>query len=365
MDLFAVCAPGLEKVLATELAALGARARRVAGGAEIEGDLRDVERLNLWLRTASRVVVRLGQVKATNFAELVRKARALPFETVARRQQPLALRVTCRKSRLYHSGAVAQRLREAVEDRLGRPVPLADDDEEGAEPAQILLARFDHDVCTVSADSSGALLHRRGYRLEQAQAPLRETLAAAILLAAGYTGAEPLLDPLCGSGTIPIEAALLARRRAPGLARTFAFQRWPGHDPKLFEELRAQAREIELPRAPAPIAASDADAQAVAAARENAQRAGVADDLLIEQLPLRDARAAAGPGLIATNPPYGVRVGGDLPHVYAELGELTRRSGHRLAALVADRRAAQRARVAWKPLLRTQNGGLKVELLAT
>ena len=366
MDLFAVCTPGLEPVLAAELGALGLQARSVPGGAELKGDARDLERLNLWLRTASRVLLRLGQVKATSFAELVRKARELPFETVARPGEAVALRVTCHKSRLYHSGAVAQRLHEALQERLGGAVPLGDHDEEGAQPAQLLLARFDHDVCTVSADSSGALLHRRGYRLAQSQAPLRETLAAAVLLAAGYTGAEPLLDPLCGSGTIPIEAALIARRRAPGLARDFAFQRWPGHDARRFEALRGQAREQELLRAPAAIAGSDADTAAVAAARENSERAGVAGDLRLDQLPLREVHPGApGPGLIATNPPYGVRVRGDLPHLYAELGDLARRSGFRVAALTADHRAAKRAGLPWKSLLRTLNGGLKVELLAS
>jgi len=365
MDLFAVCAPGLEPVLVAELEALGLRARSIPGGAEIQGDLRDLQRLNLWLRTAGRVLVRLGQVEATSFSELVRKASALPFETFLRRGEPVSLRVTCHRSRLYHSGAVAQRLHEALQQRLGGPVPMAEHDEEGADPAQLLLARFDHDVCTVSADSSGALLHRRGYRLAQSQAPLRETLAAAVLLAAGYTGAEPLLDPLCGSGTIPIEAALLARRRAPGLTRAFAFQRWPGYDARQFEALRAAAREQELPRAPAPIVASDAHAGAVTAARENAGRAGVTDDLRIEQLPLQAARPAPGAGLIATNPPYGVRVRGDLPRLYAELGGLARRSGYRVAALAAGRRAPQRADLPWKPLLRTQNGGLRIELLAT
>jgi putative N6-adenine-specific DNA methylase len=366
MDLFAVCAPGLEPVLAAELAALGLRARSVSGGAEVRGGAGDLERMNLQLRTASRVLVRLGQVKATSFADLVRKARALPFETVARRGDPVALRVTCHKSRLYHSGAVAQRLHEALQERLGGAAPLSDHDEEAANPPQLLLARFDHDVCTVSADSSGALLHRRGYRLLQSQAPLRETLAAALLLAAGYTGKEPLLDPLCGSGTIPIEAALLARRRAPGLLRDFAFQRWPGHDARRFEALLAQLREQELPRAPAPIAGSDADSGAIADARANAVRAGVAEDLRLDPLPLREAHPGApAPGLIATNPPYGVRIRVDLPRLYVELGDLARRSGYRVAALAADRRAPQRAGLKWKSLLRTRNGGLKVELLGT
>ena len=365
MDLFASCAPGLEPVLLGELEALGLRGRSVPGGAELQGDAADLQRLNLWLRTASRVLVRLGQVRATTFADLVRKARALPFETVVPRGQPVSLRVACHKSRLYHSGAVAERLHEALEGRLQRTVPLAEHDEEGAQPPQLLLARFDRDVCTLSADSSGALLHRRGYRLAQSQAPLRETLAAAMLLAARYSGTEPLLDPLCGSGTIPIEAALVARRRAPGLHRDFAFQRWPEHDARAFEALRQAARAQELPRPPAPIAGSDADASAVAAARENSQRAGVADDLRLDELPLRDARPTPGAGLIATNPPYGVRVRGDLPLLYSELGDLARRSGYRVAALSADRRAAQRSGLAWKPLLRTQNGGIQVELLAT
>src|SRR5438445_8998179 len=205
MDLFVVCAPGLEPILSAEMATLGIRGRPVAGGVETTGELDELYRLNLWLRTATRVLVRLGQVRATTFAELVPKASELPFETIAHPGQPIAFRVTCHKSRLYHSGAVAQRLHEAMERRLGGTIPLADHDEDAADPAQLVLARFDRDVCTVSADSSGALLHRRGYRLAQAQAPLRETLAAAMLLAARYDTTQPLLDPMCGSGTIAIE----------------------------------------------------------------------------------------------------------------------------------------------------------------
>jgi putative N6-adenine-specific DNA methylase len=364
-QIFAVCAPGLEPVLLAEVQALGCKGTAGAGGVEIDGTLRDVARLNLWLRTASRVLVRLGTVKATAFPELVRKASALPWELYLRPGAKAALRVTCRKSRLYHSGAVAERLHAAMEARLGAKVQAqksASEDEEG-EDAQLVVARFDRDVCTVSADSSGALLHRRGYRLAQSQAPLRETLAAAVLLAAGYTGSEPLLDPLCGSATIPIEAALIARRRAPGLERAFAFQGWPGYDASRYRALLARAREGELVRAPAPIAASDADAAAIRAARENARRAGTAEDLRIEQVALRDAHPPPGPGLIATNPPYGVRVRADLARLYADLGDLGRRCGYRIAALVPDRRPTERARVHWERALRTQNGGVRVELL--
>src|SRR5438270_6773550 len=219
--LFTVCPPGLERILSREMGAKAA-----AGGVETDGNLADAARLNLTLRTATRVLARLGSFRATTFADLVRKARSLPFDLCLRKGEPVALRVTCHKSRLYHSKAVAERLREAIGERLGAPPPEASASEESDSPPQLLLARFDHDECTVSADTSGALLHRRGYRLAQSRAPLRETLAAAMLLAAGYSGNEPLVDPLCGSGTIALEAALIARRRAPGIARSFALERW-------------------------------------------------------------------------------------------------------------------------------------------
>ena len=363
MDLFVVCAPGLEPVLVAELSALGVAARQVPGGAETSGGVDELHRLNFWLRTATRVLVRLGEMHATTFAELVRKASVLPFETVARRGQEVAFRVTCHKSRLYHSAAVQQRLHEAMERSLGGAVRVVRYDENASNPAQLLVARFDRDVCTVSADSSGALLHRRAYRVAQVQAPLRESLAAAMLLAAKYDGTEALLDPLCGSGTIAIEAALIARRRAPGWQRGFAFERWPGHDARALENLRATAQAQELPRAPALIAASDVDAAAVGATEENARSAGVIEDLSLRRRPLRNATAVAG-ALIATNPPYGVRLQGELAGLYRDLGNLVRRSGSRVVALVPERAPVQGSKLPWRSLLRTSNGGLRVQLLS-
>jgi putative N6-adenine-specific DNA methylase len=382
LQIFAVCAPGLEPVLLAEVQALGCKGNASAGGVEIEGTMRDVQRLNLWLRTASRVLVRLGTVKATAFPELVRKASALPWERYLRPGAAASLRVTCRKSRLYHSGAVAERLHAAMEARLGAKVPAqkgSSEDEEG-EAAQLIVARFDHDVCTVSADSSGALLHQRGYRGPQAKAPLRETLAAALLLAAGWKGETPLCDPLCGSGTIAIEAALIALRRAPGIARGFAFQKWPGFDVRPFQDLLAvakagfglQASGSGLPTAgfglQAPgfrqVEASDQDAGAVAATRENAARADVAIEIVQRQLAALPP--APGAGLIACNPPYGVRVGGDVRQIFRELGEAARRRpGWRVAAVVADEHAAAASGLRWTRLLRTQTGGIPVQFLAT
>jgi len=348
-DLFVVTAPGLEAIALREVEALGLAARAAAGGVELQGSLREVMLLNLWLRTATRVLVRLGSVKATAFPELVRKASQLPWAAFVRPGARVQVRATCRKSRLYHSGGVAERLFTALQSQVkGAAVG------EG----QLVVARFDHDVCTVSVDSSGDLLHMRGWRGPQAKAPLRETLAAALLLAAGYDGSEALCDPLCGSGTIAIEGALIARRRAPGLGRRFAFEAWPGFSLEQYERLRAEARAQERAMRSL-VEASDRDAGAVAATRENAAKAGV--ELRIVQRRLAELPPDNGAGLIACNPPYGVRV--EAGDVWRELGEAARRRPRwRTAAVVADDRAAGDARLGLKPVVRTENGGLRVAL---
>jgi putative N6-adenine-specific DNA methylase len=354
MDLFVVTANGLPPIVLREMEALGIRGTAVAGGVEAEGALREVASLNLWLRCATRVLVRLGSFRATAFPELVRKAAALPWEEYLRPSAKLEVRATCHKSRLYHSGGVAERILSGLEARV-RGAGAA----RAGQGGQLVLARFDHDICTVSIDSSGELLHQRGWRGPQAKAPLRETLAAALLLAAGYTGDEPFCDPLCGSGTIAIEAALIAARRAPGLQRRFAFESWPRFDGPGWEALRQEARAREQPPR-CPIEASDQDAGAVAAARENAQGAGV--QIRIAQRRLSELPADAGAGLLACNPPYGVRVAaGD---VWRDLGEaLRRRASWRAAAVVGDERKAAGARLPWRAVLRTENGGLPVALM--
>ena len=374
--LFAVCAPGLEPVLASEMRALGPPGRTLAGGVETEGDLREAMRLNLWLRTASRVLLRIGEpFRATTFAELVRKASAMPWERFLRKEAHVAFRVTCHKSRLYHSGAVAERLHTALESRTRFPVPLADGSgEEVPADSQLFLARFEHDVCTVSVDSSGALLHRRGWRGPQAKAPLRETLAAALLLGAGFTGEEPLCDPLCGSGTIAIEAALIAMRRAPGIARAFAFQRWPEFSARQWEHLTVSARKQERPL-PARIEASDQEAGAVAATSENASRAGV--EIAAIQRRLADLPPDPGGGLIACNAPYGVRIAADQHAVFTELAETARRRPAWRVAIVTIRvRAASlgntirmvspaRSGLRLATVLRTKSGGIPIEMLVS
>jgi len=352
-------------VTAEEVRALGLQGRALPGGVEVQGDLPEAMRLNLWLRTASRVLFRLGEpFRATAFPELVRKASALPWERFVRKGTRVAFRVTCRKSRLYHSDAVAERLHAALEAQVGFSVPLANaEGDEAPEDGQLFLARFEHDVCTVSADTSGALLHQRGWRGPQAKAPLRETLAAALLLAAGFRGDEPLCDPLCGSGTIAIEAALIAMRRAPGTGRKFAFQKWPGFSARQWEHLISDASKQERPL-PVLIEASDQDAGAVAAARENAARARAAIEVV--QRRLADLPSDPGIGLLACNPPYGVRIGADVKRVLRELGDAAKgRPRWRLAVVAGEAAAAGARELGLAPVLRTQNGGIPVQVLVS
>ena len=372
---FAVAAPGLAPLVADELRGLGIAPTEVdEAGAAFDATPEQLWRANLWLRTASRVVVRLATFEARTFSELERRARRVPWETVVAPGRAVRLRVTCRKSRLYHSDAVAERVADAVLRSVPGVVDVtsvrgADDDveSEGGEDAQLLVVRFLHDRCTISADASGALLHRRGYREAVAQAPLRETLAAALLLASGWDGRAPLVDPLCGSGTIAIEGALLARRVAPGRRRSFAFERWPGFDPARWEAVLAEADEGALPTAPGPIAASDRLAGAVRAARANAERAGVTADVAFDVRAFESLQPPNAPGWIVTNPPYGKRVGDDAREVrslWAKLGATLRARcpGWHVALLTPDARLASAAALPLRSVLATRNGGLAVQL---
>ncbi len=372
-DAFAIAAPGLEPLVAAELKALGAAgARAVAGGVEFRADELLLARANVELRAASRVVVRISRFKATAFHELERAARRVLWGEFLRRGATFTLRVTCRKSRLYHSDAVAERIATAIAGAVPgskhqEGADAGDDSHEGAADAQLFVIRFDRDECTVSADASGDLLHRRGYRLAVAKAPLRETLAAAMLLGARYDPARPLADPMCGSGTIAIEAALLARRIAPGLHRTFAAERWPVAAAAAWKEARAQATERVLPGAQAPIIAADRDVGAIDASRANAARAGVADDIEFCVAPLSSLEVPEGPGLLITNPPYGVRVGETKPlrDLFARFGQvaLTRCAGWDVALLSADRTLERQTKLAFEERFATTNGGIPVRLV--
>jgi putative N6-adenine-specific DNA methylase len=374
VDAFAVTAPGLEAICAGEAVALGVRPTVGEGGVAWRGSMESVARANLWLRTASRVLVRVAKFRASEFFELELAARRVPWDRFLAPGSAVRFRVTCKKSKLYHSDAVAQRLADAVTRRVpgvrvvtSKSADEADETGDDADREQLFVVRLFHDVCTVSADTSGALLHRRGYRQQLAKAPLRETIAAAMLLAAGWPGQAPLIDPMCGSGTIAIEAVWMARRVAPGRDRDFSFRAWPEFDASMWARLVDEARSGELPRAAAPIAASDRDAGAIDAARANAARAGAESDVSFTVAPISALEPPRGHGWLITNPPYGVRVGerDRLRNLYAQLGNVARTKllGWTVGLLLADRRLESQIGLELRERFATRNGGIPVRMM--
>jgi putative N6-adenine-specific DNA methylase len=368
-DAFAITAPGLEMITARELHALGAgEARALEGGVSFRASPHLLYSANLRLRTASRVVVRASAFEATAFHELERRAKKVRWDELIAPNQRVSLRVTCRKSKLYHSDAVAERVAGAISASVkgARVVDDAGDESEGEE--QLILVRLLHDRCTISVDSSGALLHRRGYRQAVAKAPMRETLAAAMLLASGWDGSVPLLDPMCGSGTIAIEGALIARRIAPGLERRFAFERWPGFDAATWKEIVTGARAEVLAKSPVVIQASDRDAGAIEAARSNAERAGVGADIEFAVRPISSITPPHDAGLVATNPPYGVRVGDAdrVRNLYAQFGKVIAEKcpGWSVSMASADAKLERQTEIGFKPLLHTSNGGIRIRIVS-
>ncbi len=373
LDCFAVAAPGLEPLLERELTALGLRARATAGGVSFQGGARELYTANLHSRIATRILVRVASFRATAFFELEKRARAVAWERYLARGRPVSFRVSSHASKLYHQRAIEERLLDAAGQTGAVPAPRPSEENEGAQ-AQLFVVRVVRDEFVLSADASGAPLHQRGYRQALAKAPLRETLAAAMLAASGWDPATPLIDPLCGSGTIPIEAALIARRIPPGLAnpelapRNYAFASWADYDAALWDEVVDRARQAVLADAPAPVLGRDRDAGAVRAASENAARAGVVLDLQRAPLsaltpPTGDMRA----GALITNPPYGRRVGqaDALRDLYASLGNVARARlpGWTVALLSADQRLERQIGLALQPAFRTRNGGIPVQCM--
>lgn len=356
LDCAAQCPPGVEPITAAELAAVGVSVTgRSAGLVAFRARPRQLYAVNLWSRTATRVLVRIASFRAETIAELDRGAAAAPWERYLGPGQGIALRVSSSASRLYHTGLIEERIAAAARAAAGDPV--------------LVVAHVHHDRVTISVDASGAPLYQRGWRQRGGRAPLRENLAAALLVASGYDGADPLVDPLCGSGTIAVEAALLGRDRPPGGGRSFAFERWPSFEPGTWASVRAEAAARERPAAGVAIVGSDRDAGAVDAARANAERAGVAGDVAFHRRALAAVTAPGGrPGFVVANPPYGARVTGgrDLRDLYAALGKRLREgfAGWHVGLLVADPVLAGHTGLVLTERLRTGNGGIPVRVMA-
>lgn len=308
---FAVTAPGLEPLCHGELESLGLTGAAVEGGVEFSGRLQAAYLANLSLRTANRILLRLHEFRATNFRALAQEAAAWPWELFIAPGAPLRIHVTTHHCRLHHSDAIAERVQNAITERLS-----AFSVAQARLPLQIFIRGAD-DRFTASLDSSGENLYRRGIKTHAGTAPLRETLAAAALMLAGYSGEAFLLDPMCGAGTFALEAALMAKHLPPGGLRDFAFMAWPGFRPPQWDFLKrtadAKAIRLSTPR----IMASDNDPGACRALEECVGRHGLADAVSVScrdffDIDPRDLTDR--PGLIALNPPYGRRLGTRAQH---------------------------------------------------
>jgi putative N6-adenine-specific DNA methylase len=350
-DIFMACLPGFENDLAAEAVSLGFRSpKQIPGGVSVTGGMAEVMQANTQSRIASRVLLRLGEFRALHLAQLDKRARKLPWADWLPANTPVRVEASCTKSRIYHQKAAAQRIEQAIVDSVGATV---------ADDGLKVMLRIEDDLATISLDTSGEGLHKRGHKQFIGKAPLRETMAAAFLRQMGFDGTQPVIDPMCGSGTFVLEAAEIAAGLAPGRNRAFAFERFVG----------APARP-DTPAAHCPslrFYGYDRDQGAIQGARANADRAGVADWTSFVCQPLSAlAPPDVAPGLVMVNPPYGARIGnkGQLYGLYAALGRvLTERfAGWRLGLVTSDTKLARATGLALHPGPPVPHGGLKIRL---
>ncbi len=360
-ELFFACPPGLEPLLRSEAKAAGFRATRaLPGGVHARGGWAEAWRANLQLRGASRVLVRLGQFRATQLSELERKTGAAGWRGLLAPGTPFRVEANCSRSKIYHSGAAQERAERAIAAAT-QAVPSPD-------AGLRILLRIEKDICTLSLDSSGEPLHRRGFKQAVAKAPLRETMAALFLRACGYKGEEPLLDPMCGSGTFPIEAADIAAGLWPGRGRRFAFETLVNFDPEACAALKAT---MPAPSTDLRFYGSDRNAGAIEASRANAERAGLAPFTTFTQLQVSEIARPEGPaGLVMVNPPYGTRIGeaGALAPLYAALGRTLRDHfrGWRVGLVTSEPRLARATGLPFHdPGPPIPHGPLRVQLFRT
>lgn len=382
-EIFLVAAPGLEPVLCAEASDRGfTNPTVVKGGVTVSGGWPEVWRANLELRGATRVLARIASFRALHLAQLDKRARRVPWAEILRADVPVRVEASCKASRIYHAGAAAQRIERAIAEELGAPIVKAapkktgksaarDAEEEDTGATQVAVqikARIDDDLCTISVDSSGESLHKRGHKEAVNKAPMRETLAALFLRQCGYDGREPVVDPMCGSGTFVIEAAEIAAGLKPGRSRSFAFEQLANFDPARWQSLRSPA--TATPPA-VRFYGSDRDAGAIAMSRANAERAGVTAWTGFTHHAISDLTPPEGPpGLVIVNPPYGARIGEgkSLIPLYHAMGQTlkTRFAGWRVGIITNEAALAKATELPFKEGgVSVSNGGIRVTLNQT
>ena len=361
-EIFVATAPGLEATLGDEVRAAGfASPAVVEGGVVVRGGWPDVWRANLELRGATHVLARFASFRAMHLAQLDKRARRVPWGDILRRDVPFRVEASCRHSRIYHAGAAAQRIETAIREELGAPV---------SDEAEVrIMARIEDDLCTLSVDSSGESLHKRGHKEAVNRAPMRETMAALFLRQCGFDGDEPVLDPMCGSGTFVIEAAEVAVGLKPGRSRRFAFEQLATFDAAAWQQMR------DAPGGAVPAGlrfyGSDRDAGAVSMSEANAARAGVAAVTTFAQRTIGELVVPDGPpGLVIINPPYGARIGDkrQLYSLHAAIGATLRDrfSGWRAGLVTTDAALANATGLPFLPRgAPVMHGGLRVTLYRT
>ena len=364
-EIFLGTAPGLEPLLLAEAKAAGFKApKAVGGGVVTAGDWADVWRANLTLRGASKVLARIGEFRAHHLAQLDKQARKFPWANFLAPGHSVKVEVsTNKKSEIYHSGAAEQRFERAISETFGARIA------ERLEDTDILIkVRIARNLVIISIETSGTPLHKRGHKLALGKAPLRETIAAMTLRACGYKRTEPLVDPMCGSGTYVIEAAEIAANLMAGRDRSFAFEKLVSYDAEAVAEMKSGW----FTREPTPhFYGYDRNVQVVEAATQNAKRAGVATACHFAAQPLSKLQPPAGPpGLVIVNPPYGERIGNkkELFGLYRNFGDIMRErfTGWRVGMITSDQSLAEETKWPWLPVgPPIPHGGLKIKLYRT
>ncbi|MHC0035751.1 THUMP domain-containing class I SAM-dependent RNA methyltransferase [Pseudoneobacillus sp. C159] len=306
--LIATAAMGLEALVAKEVRALGYECEVDNGKIIFEGDERAIARCNMWLRTADRVKLVVGEFKATTFDELFEKTKALPWERYLPENAEFPVSGKSVKSKLFSVSDCQAIVKKAIVERMKKQYKINSWLEENGALFKIEVALL-KDIVTITLDTSGQGLHKRGYRSDQGEAPLKETLAASLIMLTNWYPDKPFIDPFCGSGTIPIEAALIGQNIAPGFNRNFVSETWNWIEKKIWDEVRVEAEDVSKYDQPLEIQGSDIDHRMVNIAKENAFEAGLGDVIQFKQMQVKDISTPLEYGVMVGNPPYGERLG--------------------------------------------------------
>lgn len=359
---------GLEEVLAEELNQLGAQEVKISTRAvEFTGDQALLYRANIWCRTAIRILVPFADFHARNEEDLYRKISRIRWRRYLSLSQTFAINAVVSNSTFQHSLFLAQLTKDAIVDQFRRETGERPSVDVARPDVRFNLHMYDNQV-TLSLDASGDSLHRRGYRLQTNVAPLNEVLAAGIILLTGWDRKSPFIDPMCGSGTLLIEAALLAYNIAPGLYRgnNFGFVAWPDFDQKLFDQVVGEARAARLPDAEIDIIGSDIDCDYIEAARHNITEAGLEDEIRVRVGDIKEAQRVGEQGVVVLNPPYGERIGSpDLNALYKTIGDAlkTNFSGYDAFVFTGNQEASKHIGLRTSRRIPLYNGPIECRLL--